>query len=205
MPAFENHAAAIRIATAVSILIHAALLWLLRGSFPHLPEPEKDVGVSIDLAYIEPAPPQKAPQAHAAADQAPAREAKPRPKRQARRPQTQAAMPKTATGQDRAITPQGTESGQSSHESAPVKNPANPPPVYPELARKRGQEGTVRVRCQVDAGGLVVAVSLAQGSGHKLLDEAALKTAAKWRFKPALKNGQAVAGSVIVPVEFRLR
>lgn len=89
--------------------------------------------------------------------------------------------------------------------SAPAAESHNPKPSYPELARKRGQEGTARIRCEVDMEGNVAAASIAASSGHKLLDEAALKTVRKWRFKPAFSQGRPARGIVIVPVEFRLR
>lgn len=89
--------------------------------------------------------------------------------------------------------------------SAPSAEPFNPKPAYPELARKRGQEGTARIRCEVDTAGNVAAASIAGSSGHKLLDEAALETVRKWRFRPALSQGRPARGTVIVPVEFRLR
>lgn len=80
-----------------------------------------------------------------------------------------------------------------------------PRPQYPELARKRGQEGTVNVRCQVDSSGQVTSVSVAKSSGFKLLDDAALKVVGKWKFKPAYKDGVSVPGTVVVPVQFKLQ
>lgn len=88
---------------------------------------------------------------------------------------------------------------------APAGGSSTPRPPYPELARKRGQEGTVNVRCQVDANGNVTNVSLAKSSGFRLLDEAALKTVGKWKFKPGKKDGTSVADTVVVPVQFRLQ
>lgn len=87
----------------------------------------------------------------------------------------------------------------------PLGGASTPKPPYPELARRRGQEGTVHVRCQVDANGLVADASLARSSGHKLLDEAALNTVRKWKFRPGSSNGASVAGVVVVPVQFRLQ
>ena len=88
---------------------------------------------------------------------------------------------------------------------APAGGSGKPRPQYPERARKRGQEGTVSVRCQVDANGHVTNVSLARSSGFRLLDEAALKAVGKWKFKPGRKDGADVAGTVVVPVQFRLQ
>jgi protein TonB len=44
-----------------------------------------------------------------------------------------------------------------------------------------------------------------QTSGSKVLDDAAVAALWRWRFHPALRNGEPVAASVIVPVVFSLR
>lgn len=88
---------------------------------------------------------------------------------------------------------------------APIGGASSPRPAYPELARRRGQEGTVNVRCQVDASGKVTSVSLAKSSGFKLLDDAAIKAVEKWKFRAASRDGASVAGTVVVPVQFRLQ
>lgn len=81
----------------------------------------------------------------------------------------------------------------------------NPKPVYPELARKRGQEGTVRLRAHVDEKGRVITVEVAQSSGWRMLDVAAVKTVRRWRFQPGMRAGIAVQGTVMIPVRFSLQ
>lgn len=88
---------------------------------------------------------------------------------------------------------------------APEGGSSTPRPPYPDLARKRGQEGTVNVRCQIDANGQVINISIVKSSGFRLLDEAALKTVGKWKFRPGKKDGLSVAGTVIVPIQFKLQ
>lgn len=80
----------------------------------------------------------------------------------------------------------------------------NPPPVYPPVARRRGEAGTVRLRVAVSAEGLPDAVSLQLGSGSHWLDRAALEAVRRWRFVPARRDGTAVASTIIVPIVFRL-
>ncbi|MEM8883044.1 MAG: energy transducer TonB [Planctomycetota bacterium] len=80
-----------------------------------------------------------------------------------------------------------------------------PPPDYPRLARRQGQEGTVRVRIYVNAHGDVERVRLERSSGHRLLDRAALDAARGWWFTPATRNGEPVACEIVQPVVFRLR
>jgi protein TonB len=80
----------------------------------------------------------------------------------------------------------------------------NAPPVYPPAARRGGAEGRVVLRVRVDAGGHAETVDIVRSSGHDLLDEAARRAVAKWRFVPGRLAGLPVAASVDVPVVFRL-
>ncbi len=80
----------------------------------------------------------------------------------------------------------------------------NPPPQYPYLARRRGQEGVVVLDVSVDEYGRAAAVSLSVSSGFSLLDKAALKAVRKWRFQSGTINGIARKMKVQVPVRFRL-
>ena len=87
---------------------------------------------------------------------------------------------------------------------APLAAHANPKPTYPELARKRGQEGLVRLLAHIDEQGKLTELAVAESSGFSLLDEAALKTVRRWRFTLALRAGTPVKGTVIIPIEFVL-
>ena len=82
---------------------------------------------------------------------------------------------------------------------------ANAPPAYPLAARRSGAEGRVVLRVRVSADGAVETVRVAVSSGHELLDEAARRGVAGWRFVPGRLAGVPVAASVDVPVVFRLR
>lgn len=81
----------------------------------------------------------------------------------------------------------------------------NPSPAYPAASRRRGQEGRVLVRAEVLADGRCRQVELKQGSGHELLDQAALEAVRKWRFVPARQGEQAVTAWVDVPIAFKLK
>ena len=78
-----------------------------------------------------------------------------------------------------------------------------PPPEYPRTALRNGESGTVLVRVAVDAGGMPTDVTLEKNSGSRDLDRAALEAVRKWRFQPAQRDGQAVAGSLVIPIEFK--
>lgn len=101
--------------------------------------------------------------------------------------------------------------GAASHSTGPTRDPRyqgnglhNPPPVYPFLARRQGQQGEVTLNVKVGPDGNPLRVTIAHSSGYRLLDQAARKAVQKWRFHPALADGRPVAGRVIVPVKFRL-
>lgn len=80
----------------------------------------------------------------------------------------------------------------------------NPKPEYPKIARLRGWEGTVRLDVVVRKDGRVGKVELADSSGFRALDQVALKTVYRWRFKPAMSSGAPVESTVQVPVRFVL-
>lgn len=68
----------------------------------------------------------------------------------------------------------------------------NVPPPYPGLARRLGEEGEVRLDIQVRQDGSVGEVRLKKSSGSPSLDETAIETVKKWRFKPATLDGKPV-------------
>ncbi len=59
----------------------------------------------------------------------------------------------------------------------------SPPIDYPRRAWRLGWEGTVRLRIEVDAMGIVRRVELVESSGHASLDEAAIKGFKRWAFR----------------------
>ncbi len=71
---------------------------------------------------------------------------------------------------------------------------------YPPEAVARGIEGEVRLLLMLDGNGTIRDAQVAAGSGHKMLDEAALKAAYAMGSLP-----EADAREVILPVVFRLR
>jgi protein TonB len=63
---------------------------------------------------------------------------------------------------------------------------------YPEEARRAGIEGTVTLSITVDPDGKVVAAKIVAGPGYGL-NEAARDAIRRFRFKPAIKGGEAVS------------
>ncbi|UKE71559.1 energy transducer TonB [Xanthomonas graminis] len=85
----------------------------------------------------------------------------------------------------------------------PVPLDGQPPPRYPPAALRRGDSGTVVVRVEVDASGTPGGVALIRRSGSHELDRAAMEAVRHWRFRPAQQKGQAVAGSLEIPFDFK--
>lgn len=80
-----------------------------------------------------------------------------------------------------------------------------PAPSYPPEALARELEGTVMLRVLVDVDGSPLSVEIDRSSGHRKLDDAARRQVLrKWKFKPAIKDGQAIQVYGIVPVSFTL-
>mgnify|MGYP001205435586 FL=1 len=82
---------------------------------------------------------------------------------------------------------------------------AAPPPTYPRDALMDGLQGTVYLKVLVDVDGKPLSVEIQRSSGHRKLDDAAKRQVLKkWKFRPAMQNGQAIQVYGIVPVHFSL-
>jgi protein TonB len=99
----------------------------------------------------------------------------------------------------------GTGSGDGPDSIARADYASNPAPIYPAVARRREQQGTVTVRALIGADGSVERAEIADSSGFDKLDDAALETVrSRWRFVPARRGGIAVESWVLVPIRFAL-
>ncbi|MFN7086904.1 MAG: energy transducer TonB [Burkholderiales bacterium] len=80
----------------------------------------------------------------------------------------------------------------------------NPPPRYPLIARRNGEQGTVTLKVLVARDGTPASVTVEKSSGSSHLDAAALEAVGAWRFVPARRGAQPVEAWVLVPIVFRL-
>ena len=80
----------------------------------------------------------------------------------------------------------------------------NAQPRYPIYSRKMRQEGVVIITAEVLTDGSATDVRMANSSGIKLLDEAALETVRQWRFIPAKRDGVPYVQRLRIPVTFSL-
>jgi protein TonB len=78
-------------------------------------------------------------------------------------------------------------------------------PAYPERARRAGVAGVAVVRIWLTPAGGIERVELAESSGHRLLDEAALAAAGASTFTPAARDRRPVAASALATYRFELR
>lgn len=83
----------------------------------------------------------------------------------------------------------------------PLNNPA---PAYPNLSRRLGEQGIVLLEILILADGSVGEVRIKESSGHKRLDETAVKAVKRWRYMPARRGDTAIEYWYLQPVEFSL-
>lgn len=78
---------------------------------------------------------------------------------------------------------------------------AAPPPSYPALARRRGEEGRVTVRADIGSDGVPRNVVVEVSSGYASLDQAAVEAVRDWRFR----NNSGATVQVAPVIRFELR
>jgi protein TonB len=83
---------------------------------------------------------------------------------------------------------------------APVPDPGNSAPGYPEAARAAGIEGRVILKIVISESGEVTNVTVMRGD--PLLAQAAVEVVKNWKFSPATLEGKPIAVFRIVPINF---
>lgn len=102
-----------------------------------------------------------------------------------------------------ATTPTTPVPSSSTNDSPPQRiAEQSPAPQYPASALRKGERGVVLLNVLVDSQGRPSRVSVAERSGSRALDRAAVDAVQRWRFQPALSAGQPVPGEVQIPIEF---
>jgi protein TonB len=82
---------------------------------------------------------------------------------------------------------------------------AGKPPRYPVESRRKREQGTVVLALTLGVDGAVESLSIAQSSGFPRLDNAARDAVRGWRWKPVMRDGQAVRVKGVVEIPFILR
>jgi protein TonB len=167
-----------------------------------------------------PPPPKPQPVRHAAPKPAPPRPPAPRP---VAVPDTQPA-PQAPTGTTEPQPAPPPVAAPVAAAPAPAPAPAappapakvelptkdadylhNPPPAYPPLSYRLGEEGLVMLHVLIGTDGRAQDAQVLKSSGYPRLDNAALKAALGWRYVPGKRGGVAEAMWVNVPVQWELK
>jgi periplasmic protein TonB len=204
------------LAAAMALNIAALMLLLVPVSPPTAAPIKEDVTIFEPLEKKKEDPPPKPPELEVSRART---DAKTTPIRQ----QVAPTPPKADTTSDAPIVEKAEYSiptettGETTGEdiSIPQTDPPQvasrleyasaPAPAYPRDALMDGLQGTVYLKVLVDVDGKPLSVEIHRSSGHRKLDDAAKRQVLKrWKFKPAMHNGQAIQVYGIVPVDFSL-
>jgi protein TonB len=150
---------------------------------PAVKPPEKPKPVAKPKPHPRPAP-EPAPQAAAA----PAAPADPAPPATVAAP-VQPVRPAPIPGTDAKLSTACTGSIQSH---------------YPTVARQRGWQGTVVLHLRILPSGKAEEVRVERGSGHEMLDEAAIEQVRACVLVPATQNGVPVESVRSLPISFTI-
>lgn len=80
----------------------------------------------------------------------------------------------------------------------------NPPPEYPRLSRRLGEQGRVVLRVLIGVDGSAAQAEIRASSGFERLDQAALRAVLRWKYVPGRRGGAPEAMWFNVPVQFVL-
>jgi TonB family protein len=106
-----------------------------------------------------------------------------------------------------ALQPQSTPSTEpaaDANASEAVSFRRQFPPIYPKASIAAKEQGTVVLKVRVLADGTPSDITIKKSTATPALDQAAIDAVQRWRFNPAIKDGKAVEGTVLVPVMFSL-
>jgi protein TonB len=193
---------------AAVLLVHVALLWVAQSELAELPASDaSDQVVMADVVSDIPKP------ASLTAAQ-PAPQSVPTSAKSVTQPNTPALNPNSSNAQETttastAATAPSTASGKAGspslvEPSADADYLKNPPPGYPRISRRNGEQGTVIVRVFISTQGAPEKAEVRTSSGFVRLDQAALEAVQRWRFVPGRRNGTPEAMWFNIPVRFIL-
>lgn len=210
------------IIVAAVIGFHVLGLWALQAGLLRRAV-ELVVPVAVMAELIEPPQPQVTPE-----PSPPKPQPAPKPVAPVQRAVKQAPMPLAITDPTPAPeAPAGVVSAAPEPQpavtepvaAAPVAPPAppkvelpssdanylnNPPPAYPPLSKRLGEQGRVVVRVHISTDGVATRAEVQRSSGFPRLDETAVQTVLRWRYVPGKRAGVPEAMWYSVPINFVL-
>ena len=194
---------------AAVLMVHAALLWVAQSELAELPA--SDESGQVVMADVVSDMPNPAPLTHAKT--APTATPTPTPTKSVTKTDTPALTPNSSNTQEAvastAAASPSTASGKTGspslvEPSADADYLKNPPPGYPRISRRNGEQGTVIVRVFISTQGTPDKAEVRTSSGFARLDQAALEAVQRWRFVPGRRNGTPEAMWFNIPVRFVL-
>lgn len=194
--------------------VHLFILFGLRVGTTAVALPMSDEPTSVDIAVVEEIPPPPEPEPPPQPPEPPPPEPAPpppppepmtEPTSEPPAPEQHIPPPKPPrSAPPKPALPHTAVSHAAPGISARPQYRSNPKPDYPAEARRLREEGVVMLSVSVSSEGRVTGVSVAQSSGHPLLDQAALEAVRHWTFEPAQALGFPVTSKPTVPVRFKL-
>jgi protein TonB len=201
------------LATSFALAVHAIALLVLLLPLGQAPLPQARAPAAPERWKVsEPAPlPPLPPQPVATSTPQPPRpvsrplQAPPRPS-QAPVVVENAAVALPDPGVETALADPGPVAISGPLPGAQLRYASAPPPPYPSDALRAGEQGTVTLKVLVDTDGRPLQVQVHGSSGSRSLDRQAVRhVQQRWRFEPALHQGQAVQAWGLVPIVFALQ
>jgi periplasmic protein TonB len=191
------------------VVTHAAVVAMILRAGVRVDQPPQPHVIRLQIAAFagpqtrQPSPPPMRPPLADAQQSRP--QMKPVQSQMQATPPTTPVTPAEPVG--RAAAPSITNNIAVSEDRQPTIDASfrgNQPPVYPVIARRRGEQGTVILRVLITPDGRASDVELVRGSGSAHLDRSAIETIRQWRFVPAIKGGRPAAAWYEWRWEFRL-
>ena len=196
----EQYGSCIRYSFLAAILIHLSIFYF-SPPFEFQPytiefeEPMEPIVLPDDIKVDPPPPPVK----HPPVEIEPAAEGE---------AAAEAAVPENIPYGDDVFTP---SIGAGTAEAEPYYHFEEYPalvryvsPVYPELARQAGIEGTVLLSVLVGTDGAVKEVGVLHSDVTPAMEKAAIAAVRLFEFSPATQNAKPVKARISIPIIFRL-
>lgn len=196
---------------AAVLLVHVTLLWVAQSQLAELPA--SDESGQVVMADVVSDIPNPTPLTHAKT--APTATPTHTLTKSVTKADTPALTPNNSDTQEAAASSAeaaaapSTASGKTGspslvEPSADADYLKNPPPGYPRISRRNGEQGTVIVRVFISTQGTPEKAEVRTSSGFARLDQAALEAVQRWRFVPGRRNGTPEAMWFNIPVRFIL-
>ena len=200
----------LRVTVGVVLLVHLLLLWVAQSELAELPASDESGQVVMAEVVSDTPNPSPVTPTQPVSQPTPT----PTPTKSVNKVDTLALNQNSTTSQEVAAAPAAAaapanatgKAGSPSlvEPSADADYLKNPPPSYPRISRRMGEQGTVIVRVFINTQGLPEKAEVRTSSGFARLDQAALDAVQRWRFVPGRRNGTPEAMWFNIPVRFVL-